>query len=113
MSAPAKTREVFDILSERAREMRTVSYKELAEATDLTAAGVGTQLRYIRDEICRNRGLPWLNAIAVNSDSRFPGDRFLPDDHEWGDSEERLWRGMVLQVFAYDWRDINFPESSS
>src|SRR5690606_7047322 len=62
MKMPAKTEAVFDYLRLCARQMRTVTYKEVAEATVLAKPGVGRPLGYIRDQICIARGLPWLNA---------------------------------------------------
>ncbi len=106
---PGKTKEVFDYLKRCAVQMRTVSYGEIAEAVGLPAVGMGKPLGYIRDEICRARGLPWLNALAVNSDTWRPGESFLPPGVAVGRDEERLWRGMVLQVFAYDWDVVGFP----
>src|SRR5690348_244004 len=106
---PAKTNEVFTYLQMCANEMRTVTYGEVAQAVGLVAAGMGRPLGYIRDQVCRARGLPWLNAIAVNTDDRRPGKSFLPDEVSLSnDDQERMWRGMVLQVFAYDWSTVNF-----
>ena len=62
----------------------------------------------VSDEICRKRGLPWLTPIAVNATTRRPGDSFLPEGVAQGRDEERMWRGTVLQVFAYDWAPIEF-----
>jgi hypothetical protein len=106
MSMPAKTREVFEYLKTCASEMRTVSYVEVGKATDVHQIGIGAQLGYIRDHVCRERGLPWLNALAVNATTRRPGDSFLPAGVAIGRDEERLWRGMVMQVFAYDWENV-------
>src|SRR5687768_14452863 len=103
MAAPARAREVFEHLKKCARQMRTVSYGELANVTGLAPIGMGYPLGYIRDEICRKRGLPWLSAIAVNVDTWKPGHSFLPDGFDFGDEGDRLWRGMVLHVFAFDW----------
>jgi alkylated DNA nucleotide flippase Atl1 len=117
---PAKTREVFEYLKECAEQMRTITYGEIANEVGLAKPGVGRPLGYIRDEICRRRGLPWLNAIAVNLRTSRPGDGFIPEDITLhSDDEEILWRGIVLQVFAYDWlplclkteckfREVNF-----
>jgi len=105
MTMPAKTKEVFEYLKKCASEMRTVTYGEIAEQPQIKLApqGVGVPLGYIRDHVCRERGLPWLNAIAVNATTRRPGDSFLPAGVAAGRDEERMWRGMVLQVFVYDW----------
>jgi hypothetical protein len=109
MSMPAKTKEVFEYLKRCATDMRTVSYREIAEQPQVKLApvGLGLQLGYIRDQVCRERGLPWLNAIAVNSETRRPGDSFLPVGVAIGRDEERLWRGMVLQVFVFDWDQVS------
>jgi hypothetical protein len=104
---PAKTDEVFEFLKKCAEEMRTVSYEELAKTVGLANPGVGQPLGYVRDRICRERGLPWLNAIAVQKHSRRPGESFLPEGVSVGMDEERMWRGMVLQVFAFDWRPVS------
>jgi hypothetical protein len=105
---PAKTTEVFEYLKVCASKMRTVSYGEIAEQPQvkLSPVGLGHQLGYIRDQVCRERGLPWLNAIAVNAGTWRPGDSFLPVGVSVGRDEERMWRGMVLQVFVYDWEQV-------
>jgi hypothetical protein len=108
MSAPKKTREVFEYLKECAAKMRTAHYGEIAKATGLAASGLAYQLGYIRDRICRKRGIPWLNALAVNKKTWRPGDSYLPPGVAMGRDEERMWRGMVLQVFAYDWDSVDF-----
>jgi hypothetical protein len=105
---PAKTEEVFEYLKVCAGQMRTVTYGEVADAVGLTPIGMAYPLGYIRDEVCRPRGLPWLNAIAVNQQTRRPGDSFLPAGVAVGRDEERFWRGMVLQVFVYDWDQVGF-----
>jgi alkylated DNA nucleotide flippase Atl1 len=106
---PARTIEVFGFLKQCAREMRTVNYGEIGRAVGLPAVGVGKCLGYIRDSICRKRGLPWLNAIAVQKYTGYPGDRFLPKGAVLARHDEvAWWRGMVLQVFAFDWNCIEF-----
>lgn len=106
---PAKAREVFEFLKDCASQMRTVTYGEIAEEVGLAKPGVGRPLGFIRDEVCRRRGLPWLNAIAVNAETGRPGEGFLPLDFAvTRDDEELLWRGIVLQVFAYDWTSVSF-----
>jgi|ADurb_Met_02_Slu_FD_contig_41_926536_length_679_multi_1_in_0_out_0_2 hypothetical protein len=105
---PAKTKEVFEYLKACAAQMRTVNYGEIAESVGLPAIGLAYPLGYIRDHICRERGLPWLNALAVNKDTWRPGDNFLPTGVARGRDEERFWRGMVVQVFIYDWEVVTF-----
>lgn len=108
MAMPAKTKEVFEYLKKCASEMRTVTYGEIAETFSMgKGQAVRYALGYIRDEVCRARGLPWLNAIAVNAQTRRPGDSFLPAGVAVGRDEERMWRGMVLQVFVYDWDTVS------
>ena len=105
---PAKTQEVFEFLKKCAKHMRTVTYGEIASEVGIAAVGIGYQLGYIRDVICIGRGLPLLNAIGVRMDTRRPGDAFLPDGVETQVDEELIWRGMVLQVFAHNWRTADF-----
>jgi hypothetical protein len=108
---PAQTEEVFEYLKRAAREMRTVTYGEIAADTGLAAPGTGFPLGYVRDEVCRARGLPWLTAIAVNAGTKLPGGSFFPDgaglsaDLE-SDDLRIWWRAMVLQVFATDWSAV-------
>jgi hypothetical protein len=104
---PAGTSQIFEHLKRCASEMRTVTYGELAEISGLAAQGTNVPLGYIRDHVCRARGLPWLNALAVNKASRRPGDSFLPAGVAMGKDDELLWRGMVLQVFAFDWSTVS------
>ncbi len=109
MAPPAKTKEVFDVLKECAEHMYTESYGEIAKRVGLTAAGIGTQLGWIRDNICRRHGLPWINLLAVSKEGWFPGEAFLPAEFSGTDEDKRtVWRGMVLHVFAYDWRKVQF-----
>jgi len=87
--------------------MRTVTYGEVGKATGMLPHGLGLQLGYIRDHVCRERGLPWLTALVVNQETHRPGESFLPVGHTIPErDQERLWRGMVLQVFAFDWDSI-------
>jgi hypothetical protein len=109
---PAKTREVFEHLKICASQMRTVTYKEIADEFHLAKPGVGRPLGYIRDTICRARGLPWLSAIVVNRHTDRPGRSFIPEGTTVLSEvdKELLWRGMVLQVFAYNWTNVDFDE---
>ena len=108
---PAMTDDVFRHLASAARDMRIVRYIDLASDVGLAAVGIGQPLGYIRDEVCRARGLPWLTAIAVAKDG-LPSAAFFPDDSGISlDLENRgdfkvWWRAMVLQVFATDWSTV-------
>ena len=114
MAPPAKTKEVFEVLKECAEHMYTESYGEIAGRVGLAATGLGFQLGWIRDHICRKHGLPWINILAVNKETWFPGEEFLPAGLKGSDDDRRtLWRGMVLHVFAYDWRKVQFDALAS
>ena len=107
MGKPAGTDAVFSALVEAARNMRTVTYTELGAAAGLPAVAMGARVGYIRDVVCRPRGLPWLSVIAVTKGTGRPGGGFLPDGVNLeGTDIEVWWRAMVLQVFATDWRGI-------
>ena len=92
-----------------AKRMRVESYGEIAstigeaEGREIAPVSLSRPLGFIRDKICRTQGLPWLNALAVNSGTWLPGDSFLPEDVAFGDDERVLWQGAVLAVFAYPW----------
>ena len=79
MAPPVKAREFLAYLKKCANQMRTVTSGELAKECGLAPSGIGYQPGYVRDEICRKRGLPWLSAIAVNMGMRRPGGSFLPE----------------------------------
>ena len=119
MQAPLDpvTRMVFDHLRQCSLEMRTVTYGEVARTVGITfTPNVIPHLNRIRDEICRAHGLPWLPAIAVNTDTGLPGRRqnddgygIIPDGMVIPDDDFRAWwRAMILQVFATNWDAMNF-----
>jgi hypothetical protein len=71
---------------------------------------IGRQLGHIRSE-CIAHEVPWINALAVGvnrgtAQEWRPSDGFLPASTSWEPSFEHLWRGMVLQVFSFDWSQI-------
>ena len=111
--APKNTRAVFEYLRLLAKRMRVETYGEIAaaigmkEGREIAPVSLSYPLGFIRDEICRPRGLPWLNVIAVRGDSWQPGDSFLPPGVAFGDDEHILWRGAVLAVFAYPWESVD------
>lgn len=112
-NAPHGTREVFDNLKLCARNLYTNNYgnicNEIKEGSkgdvSISPRGVGAQLGYIRT-LCIEHNVPWINALAVNKEQWRPSESFLPNNVDWNPSHELLWRGMVLQVFAYDWSHI-------
>ena len=108
---PAKTAEVLELLKQSAAHMRTITYGEIAERCGLAALGVNSPLDHIRDKVCRANGRPWLSVIAVNKRCMRPGDDFLPEEVTLPDDETEIWwRGMVLQVYAYDWSNVTLND---
>jgi hypothetical protein len=110
--APKNSEAVFEHLKLLAKRMRTESYGEIAkaigirESREVAPVALRFPLGFIRDSICRPRGLPLLNALAVNQETWLPGDSFLPKGVTFGDDDELLWRGVVLAVLAYPWDKI-------
>ena len=112
--APKNSRAVFEHLKVLAKRMRVESYGEIAEAIgekenrEIAPVSLNYPLGFIRDKICRQQRLPWLNALAVNANTRLPGESFLPPKVAFGDDEMILWRGAVLAVFGYPWESVTF-----
>ncbi len=106
-TVPKNTEAVFALLKQCARDMRTITYGEIAERCGGTAVGAGYPIGYVRDEICRKHGRPWLSVIAVSGSDMRPGGNYLPEDVEIPEELNELWwRGMVAQVYAYDWSEV-------
>lgn len=110
--APKNTREVFEYLKVLASRMRVETYGEIAAAISknegrrINPRTLNKPLGFIRDRVCRKNSLPWINALAVNAQTRLPGDSFLPKGVAFGDDEKVLWRGTVLSVFGYPWENV-------
>lgn len=111
--APKNSEAVYLHLVELAAMMRVESYGEIADAIGaaenrkIAPISLRYPLGFIRDKICRFRGLPWLNSLAVNDANWLPGDSFLPAKVAFGNDEAVLWRGAVLSVFAYPWSTVD------
>lgn len=111
-SSPKNTEVLWSHLVSMAEQMRVETYGEVAEAIGLAqgrevaAVGLGPALDFIRDEICFERGLPLLNAIAVNSHTWRPGESFLPPGMCFGPSEDHIWRAVVAAAFSYPWHTV-------
>jgi hypothetical protein len=111
--APHGTQEIFEYLKVCAKNLYTNNYATICEdikqssrgAVSILPRGIGTPLGYIRT-LCIEHHVPWINALAVNKEQWRPSESFLPSNVNWDPSHELLWRGMVLQVFAYDWSQI-------
>ena len=106
---PKHTPAIFEVLKQCADDMTAISYGDLAERVGVHPRNVNRPLGYIRDVVCRPHGRPWLSVLAVNAKSRWPGNAWTNDDSVQILKEEdgkRIWRGMVLQVYAYDWSGV-------
>ena len=118
-TAPYGTIEVFEYLRECAKHMYTNNYQNICDEVKRRSNGavkilpkrIGPPLGVIRQQYIDQK-VPWLNALAVgiNSKSRRyhwrPSHGFLPGESNWEPSHETLWRGMVIQVFSYDWNSV-------
>ena len=82
---------------------KTITYGELGRRIGIHHRPVRFLLGYIRDEICRRRGLPLLNVIVVNKITRLPGQSFLPEDlsHLTDEEYKRRFEEHRDEVFAY------------
>ena len=108
---PKNTDEVLNVLKRCARNMHTITYGDLAQEVGLPdARSIRYPLGYIRDEICRAHNRPWLVALAVNAQTKRPSDSFLPEGVDLSDDNEHWWRGMVTQVYAYDWSGVTLGD---
>lgn len=111
VTIPKNTEAVLAVLKQCARDMRTITYGEIAQRCGGTAMGVGYPIGYVRDEICRKYGRPWLSVIAVRADDMRPSGNYLPEDVVIPEELIELWwRGMVAQVYAYDWSDVEIED---
>lgn len=81
----------------------TITYGEIGRRIGIHHRPVRFLLGYIRDEICRRRGLPLLNVIVVKKDTGLPGVSFLPEDtsHLTAEEYERRFEDLRDEVFAY------------
>ncbi len=82
---------------------KPITYGELGRRIGIHHRPVRFLLGYIRDEICRRRGLPLLNVIVVNKITRLPGQSFLPEDlsHLTDEEYKRRFEELRDEVFAY------------
>jgi len=86
--------------------MRVESYGEIAAAIgeeedrEIAPLSLNYPLGFIRDQICRTRGLPWLHALAVNAETWLPGESFPSPDVAFGDDERVLSSTSIIEPFA-------------
>ena len=81
----------------------TITYGELGRRIGIYHRSLSFLLGYIRDEICRRRGLPLLNVIVVYKSNGLPGKSFLPEDlnHLTDEEYRRRFEELRDEVFAY------------
>jgi len=71
------TIEAFEVLVEVSKYMQTITYEDLAievgkkTGTVPAAVSLAKPLGEIRDDLCRQTHIPWLNALAVNKGRKF------------------------------------------
>ena len=66
-------------LVEAAKRRELLTYKQLAAKVGCHHRALSFPLGYIRDDICRARGLPMLTAIVINQGLKRPGGSWLPE----------------------------------
>ncbi len=87
---------------------KTITYGELGRRIGIHHRSLSFLLGYIRDEICRRRGLPLLNVIVVYKSNGLPGKSFLPEDlnHLTDEEYRRRFEELRDEVFAYSEWDV-------
>ena len=101
------TEKVFRLLKEAARKRTTVTYGELSKQTGEAAIGIGrNHLEYIRDTVCRKRGLPWLTIVATDRYGIL-GDGWFPRCAGFTIKDRAEWtNAMRALVYATDWTGV-------
>jgi hypothetical protein len=94
-------------LVQRAKQRRTITYKELAEKIGTHPRPIRHVLAYVRDEICASRGLPKLTAIVISQITRLPGDSFLPEGTGHLNQYEYARRAEEEQHRVFDYANWN------
>lgn len=89
-------------LVDAAKRRELITYKQLASKVGCHHRALSYPLGYIRDDICRVRGLPMLTAIVINQGLKHPGDSWLPEGaHQLPPSQNRLrFEAECERVFA-------------
>ena len=105
------TKAIFRGLRTAASETRLVTCGQLAEAAEIAPRSVGAHLTAIHARLRhRSPGLPWLVAIAVESDTRLPGAGLFKGEGivlAMEDPSHKVWwKAMVAAVFAADWSEV-------
>ena len=96
-------------LARGAQRRETPTYGQLGDAIGIHHRPIPDVLGYIRDKICRPRGLPLITSIVENQGTGLPGGRFLPEGTEDLTKEEyrQKFEEHRDRVFAYEgWEDL-------
>ena len=103
------TKAILHELKAAAADRRLVTYGELAaSAGGIILQSVGAHLTAIHTRLREHSdGMPWLVAIAVNADTRVPGNGMFRSEGIVLDmsnpSHKAWWKAMVEAVYAADW----------
>ena len=77
MSIPEWARLLLPLLVSQAKACETITYGDLADKVGRHHRPIPRALGYIRDNWCRPYGIPEINVLVVNQDTREPGESFL------------------------------------
>ena len=100
-----ETRSVFEAVKAFAQSRQTPTYGDVAKRVGIYHRHVQSHL-YLIWTWCDGRGIPRLNAIVVNAQTRLPGGSYTPDNRPL--SRERFEKEK-LRVFDFDWNSVEFP----
>ena len=100
---------ILPYLVRAAQRRETLTYGQLGDSIGRHHRTIPNVLGYIRDDICRPRGIPLINAIVVNADTKLPGEAFLPEGTQGFTKEEykQAFEAHRDRVFTYTgWNDL-------
>jgi hypothetical protein len=91
-------------LVQAAKRHELITYKQLAAKIGRQHRALSYPLGYIRDEVCRARGLPMLTAIVIDQGMARPGDSWLPKDtdHLSDRQNQAKFEAECARVFAWN-----------
>lgn len=96
-------------LIEAAKERRTLTYTEIGDAIGHPAFYMGAPLKFVRDKICAEHGLPPLTVLVVDQISGLPGDNFFQGGHEslTPEAYRAIVEDLTLKVYEFKrWDEI-------
>jgi len=92
-----------------AKNRQTITYGDLGKMISVHQRALSRPLAYIRDDICRARGMPLITCIVVRKGVQIPGESwFAAGGQDFLPSEEmRVWAEECRKVFDYEgWDDL-------